>query len=503
MNLFKNQVVVNLLVSCSSFLSSIVISLLLVPYLVNHIGIAAYGFIPLAMFLTEYITLITQAITSSINRFFTLSYSRGNLVEAKKIFNTSLVIISFVSLLIFLIFIYPIYHPESFFNIGSDILYDVKWLFVLVFINFLISLITSVFNVALYAKNRVDYIQILNIIRVLIRFLFIIFLFNYSEVSLISVGIASVISGVIVFIISLFLFFHFLPDIDINIFLFDRKLIRNLLTFSSWLLISQLGFILFAKIDLLLVNVFFGDQKLGEYAVVSQLSSQLRVAFGVLVGVISPFILLKFTELKKNDFIRFLTSLYFIVSYLIFASLICLSVYSSDIIHFWIGDKYIQLSDILQLLLMGVGFMIAPTPLYCYINTIGKVKFAAIITVISGITNLALSIVLIKFTNLGYLAIALSSLIIIFARDFIIIPIYVFGVLNKIMKKYFFSLTRFCTTSILMWIISSFIGDYIIINSIYNLIITLILNFVILITIIGALIYFIEVKEIKGIFDAN
>ncbi|WP_345791152.1 oligosaccharide flippase family protein, partial [Providencia rettgeri] len=233
-----------------------------------------------------------------------------------------------------------------------------------------------------------------------------------------------------ILISSIYYFRKFTPDIKLSYINFDSKLAKKLLSFSSWLLISQIGFILFAKIDLLLVNLYLGDQKSGEYAIISQLTSQLRTAFGVVAGVLGPFILIKYSQLNKIKFSKLIINLYSTSSFLLFIPIIIIFIYSNEILKFWLGEDFSHLSSTLKILILGVGLMVAPTPLYAYINTASHVKFAAIISISSGVLNLIIAIFLLEFTSLSYNGVALASLSCIALRDIIIIPLFSFYKLN-------------------------------------------------------------------------
>lgn len=284
--LFSRQMLNNAAVTVMSFFSSVLVGILLVPYLVDNLGVAAYGIIPLAMFLTEYISIITQSITTSVNRFFTLKISEGDVKGALEIFNTA-----FFVMLVFVIFmslsvLYPIFNIESIIDIDGIFSEDVIVLFLCVFGNFILSILASVFNVSLYSLNKISIIQYINVLRVFIRVLLIIILFTLDKPSLTYVGYASLSSGAIVFVVSYFLCFYYRPEIKLAISNFNRERMSSLLAFGSWVLVSQVGFILFSKVDLLLINLFMGAQSAGEYSIISQLSSQLRTAFGVVLSIL-------------------------------------------------------------------------------------------------------------------------------------------------------------------------------------------------------------------------
>ena len=58
---------------------SIVANFLLTPFLIAHLGIAAYGMIPLVSTITSYMAVITTALDTSVARFLTIDLSRHDI----------------------------------------------------------------------------------------------------------------------------------------------------------------------------------------------------------------------------------------------------------------------------------------------------------------------------------------------------------------------------------------------------------------------------------------
>jgi membrane protein EpsK len=218
----KRQIFKNVIVNGFSFICNVVIALLLTPFLVNSIGVAAYGLIPLAMFFTEYIGLITQSLTSSVNRTLTISIQKGDISEANTIFNTSFFMMVFIAFAQLLLVSYPISQLNSIISIPEDLVVQAKFFFLLVFINFTLSLITSIFSVSMYSANRLDLMQISNIIRTLIRAGFIVTLFSIGNVDLITVGIASLVSGLFSLLYSIFWWRKLTPNFQLPHLLLRR-----------------------------------------------------------------------------------------------------------------------------------------------------------------------------------------------------------------------------------------------------------------------------------------
>lgn len=60
---FAAQLPRNLAANIAYFLVNVVIGVLLVPYFINTLGVAAYGIIPLATSITGYVAIVVQSLT--------------------------------------------------------------------------------------------------------------------------------------------------------------------------------------------------------------------------------------------------------------------------------------------------------------------------------------------------------------------------------------------------------------------------------------------------------
>ena len=85
----KGRFAVNLGSNLANFALGILVGLWLTPYLIRHLGVAAYGLVPLAVTVTSYMGLFTTALNAAVGRFITLCLDRRDYAEANRIFNTS------------------------------------------------------------------------------------------------------------------------------------------------------------------------------------------------------------------------------------------------------------------------------------------------------------------------------------------------------------------------------------------------------------------------------
>ena len=62
----------NLYTNIANLVVNIVVGIYYTPYLVNQLGLAAYGIIPLTLIVNQYISVLTGSLTSALSRFYTI-----------------------------------------------------------------------------------------------------------------------------------------------------------------------------------------------------------------------------------------------------------------------------------------------------------------------------------------------------------------------------------------------------------------------------------------------
>jgi O-antigen/teichoic acid export membrane protein len=426
----KKQIVKNITMNGFSFFCNVVIGLLLTPYLVKHIGVAAYGLIPLAMFFTEYIGVITQSLTASINRSLTLALQDNNLLEANKVFNSALFLMLFIATFQLICIYYPIKNITTIISIPALLSEQAVWFFAMIFINFSVSLIASIFSVSMYAANRLDLMEIANILRALTRVGIILLLFSIGEVDLISVGIASILSGLVVLLFAIYWWVKLTPSLTINPRVIAKEKLKPIFSLGGWLLVNQVGFLLLLKVDLLIINKFMGAVASGEYSVATKLSEVLRALSAVLSGVLGPVVMIYFAKQEFDKMIGITVVFIKFLSLLMTIPIVVVCVFSQEILSAWMGEEFEHLYVVVWLVTLPLVINLGITPLFAINVALNKVKAPALVTLMLGVVGVISSILLIQYTNLGYLAIAASSGIILTIKNAIFIPLYGAKILN-------------------------------------------------------------------------
>ena len=152
----NRKTIVNLICSIMVLCVNLIISFVLSPFIVKHIGVEANGFVTLANNFVTYAQLIVSALNSMAARFITLAYVNKDYKKANLYYNSvfwgNLIIVA-VLLLPAVIFILKM---EKMVDVPSNILTDVKALFSFVFFNFFVTTGFPNWDCGTFVTNRLD-----------------------------------------------------------------------------------------------------------------------------------------------------------------------------------------------------------------------------------------------------------------------------------------------------------------------------------------------------------
>lgn len=412
----------------------------LVPFYVHHLGVAAYGLIPIAMSFMEYVALITITISGGVSRFLTIDLQKHNYDQANQIFNTafwSLLALTFAS--IPFLYFFTI-HIESLIEVPVDQLTSFKWLFVGAITAFFISTISSCFSVSTFAYNRLDLHNYAQIAKSVIFVLSVVLFFLFNP-SLEKVALALLISALSSFAFDFFFWRKLTPDLKINFYFFNKKCMKKLADMGGWLVVNHVGYLLFLQIDLIIVNRLFGPNTGGEYASILKWSLLLRSMAGVLSSLLQPMLLICHANEKPEDIVRIskLSVKFMGLGLALPIGLIC--GFAPEILTLWIGPEFAKLAPLMLLILLHLTVNLSVTPLFLINICYNKIKLPGIVTLITGALNLLLAIFIPITFGIGEYGVALAGAIVLTLKNALFTPWYAARVLGIRTQTFFYEMS--------------------------------------------------------------
>ncbi len=400
------------------------LNLWLVPYLIRHLGVAAYGVVPLATTLTAYLGLITLSLNSALGRFLTIDLERCLFSSANRTFNTaffaSLMLCSVVGVVSF----WVVAAAPRLFNLPQGQETSAQWLFALAALAFMFSTIESNFSISSWARNRFDLRNGVAMLSRIAQVGIILLAFMFFNAQLWHVGLGMLGASIVSLIASIALWRHLTPQLRIQISAFDRSKVRQLSGMSGWMLINQIGSLLFLNIDLIIVNLYFGAEKAGRYGAVLQLSAYLRTLANMLVGVLTPTILAKYAENDWAGMNRISAQSVKLIGIVIAIPIGLLCGLSKSFLTIWLGSSFQASALLLVALTVHLSINLAVLSLFPIQLALNKVRWPGLVTFGMGVANIGLAIGLARWGGWGVIGVAVAGAITLTLKNAIFTPIY-------------------------------------------------------------------------------
>ena len=428
---FKDQLPRNLVANLVFFLINVVIGLLLVPYFINTLGIAAYGLIPLATSITGYVAIIITSINTSVARFLTVDLQREEYAAANRTFNTAFFGISAIILIMVpVIIVFSVFIP-FFFQVPSGQESGVIILFLGVFTAFLIRSWSGNFTVQLFAYNRLDLQNLVNIIHVIVQTVLIILFFTIFSPNLAFIGGAYLIGAIVASVVSIIFAKRICPFIKISVNSFDRTRVNDLCGMGWWVVINQIGALLFLQIDLIVVNIFFGAISAGEYAIALQWMILLRAISGVLSAILTPIVLTYYARDQIKSLIRISKSAVKLMGLAMALPIGLICGFAPELLTVWVGPQFTSISPLMWIMLLPLVINLAVLPLFSINVAFNRVRIPGIVLFIMGCANIVLAIILALFSGWGYYGVAIAGAITLTLTNSVFTPWYTARILKK------------------------------------------------------------------------
>lgn len=420
----NKQLVINLLAQLVGFVVNFGVGFFLSPFIIKNVGSEAYGFVSLGNNFVTYASLLSTALNSMASRFVTINYVKKDYKNASSYFSS----VFFSNVILACVFIVPatliVVFLENIVNISDQLVFDVKILWAFIFLNFLISLIGSVFSVATFATNRLYLSSIRSIISQILRALILFVSFSLFPKHIWFIGVASVVQNLYVMMTNILYTKKLVPQLKIQRKTFDFSKIKELLSSGLWNSINSLGSTLLESLDLLIANLFIGSEEMGILSVSKTVPSMVSSLIGTTISVFMPTLTYDFANEDIDSMIKDIRISMKITGLFTCVPISVLIICGDSFYSLWQPTLDAKILQTLSILTVS-GFMVSGVIniIFNIFTVTNKVKIPAIIQVATGIANTLIVLLLLNITDLGVYAVAgVSSALCIIKNLFIIVP---------------------------------------------------------------------------------
>jgi membrane protein EpsK len=383
-----------------------------IPFLINHLGAAAYGMIALANSLVMYGALVGTSLNVSTTRFLAIDLNQGDEASANRTFNTALVIsIIACSALAVPVGILTYFLP-ALFNVPVGLERATQFLFASVCAAFIVTILSSNFGVASVIRHRFDLRNIVNSLTMLTRVGIIALCFTVWPATLWQVAAAFVISAFIGLAGDVFVWRRLTPELHLDYRSIDRHHLRALVNLGGWSAVNQTGALLLMQVDLLIVNAMFGAEMTGLYGAVLLFPAMIHTLTEAVATVLSPVMMARYAVGDIEGVRRIARHSVKLLAVALALPVGLLCGFAGPLLHLWLGPEFARL-DVLLILLVGhLAVNLAVRPLFFVVTAYNRVKVQGLVTLALGFANIGLAIALARWSGWGIAGVAIAAAIV-------------------------------------------------------------------------------------------
>lgn len=404
------------------------ISFFLTPYIISQVGAEAYGFVGLANEFIGYAQIITVAINSMASRFIILKFHEKDYQGANKFFNSVLIANTILGFVLGICGFFIVLFIDKLVNISPNILFDVRLLWILMFLNFITSIITSVFGIATFAKNRLYLSSFRQIQAQILRSLVLIICFAFLPASTWYIGLGILIYTTVVAIYNYKYIKELTPEIEFNHKYFDFKSLLEVLKSGIWNTITKISGLLSSGLDLLITNKVVGATAMGILSISKTIPNVILAAFGTISSVFAPELTYSYAQKKYDDMKEQLICSIKILAFFSCIPMSILFAYGSEFYALWAPSQDNMLLHTLSIITcFAFVFSLPLEPLWNIFTITNKVKQSSLFLITTSFLSFLIVMISINFvtdkTIMLYIIAGVSTVFSLI-KSFTFLPLY-------------------------------------------------------------------------------
>lgn len=420
----RDKTIFNVICSVLVLVSNIFISFWLSPFIIRNIGVEANGFVSLASNFVSYATLLVTALNGMAARFITLAYVKKDYKKANLYYNSvfwgNLIIVA----VLIIPAIYLVARLDSFVDVPTGILRDVKLLFAFVFSIFFMQTAAPNWHCGTYATNRLDRAYLPGIIFAVLKAVLIFALMTAFTPKVWYIGLVNFVMALLDTAVAWYNTHTLTPELKVFVkpkqAVCSWSAIKDLVGSGIWGSISSIGNMLLSGLDLIICNLFIGATQMGILSLSKTLPHLVQSLSASICNAFAPELVINYAKGDKEKVLKDINRAMKLTAVVLIVPLAGIIVMSSEFYKLWVPSQDAKLLSMLTAITCaGYAFTSGTQILYNVFSAVNKVRINAILMMLSGAVSTAIVFILLKTTNLGIFAIAGVSVVVCLIRNLI------------------------------------------------------------------------------------
>jgi O-antigen/teichoic acid export membrane protein len=374
-----------------------------VPILLKYIGQNEYGLYQLMGSLVAYFSIMDFGLSSTVIRFYSEYDARADLRGIENTLGLARRIYYILTLIMLVLGAIIYFNIDNIFqsSLNSYEINESKKIFVLLLVNFIITLLTNIYTSIIMANEKFVFIRSLSIYQAVLQPFVIIALVMMSPRAFTIVLIQTAFN---LFVgLAKYFYSKFILKVKVSYHYFDKNLLHRMLTFSAGVFTVSVVDQIFWKSNQIILGIISGTAVVAVYSVAAQIYMNYMPISTVIQGVFLP----RITKLVSNQVADEELSDYFIrIGRIQFILLSCILigfiVFGQEFITVWVGSNYMEAYWISLIILIPFTIDLIQNLGLTILQAKSLYTYRAKIYFITAIGSIILSLVLsVKFGAIG------------------------------------------------------------------------------------------------------
>jgi len=412
---------------------SATISLVMTPILIHGLGDLYYGmWVLIATFLDSY-GLLDFGVRNALFRFVALYKGSNQRRALNSILSSGFMIALTTAAIVLLLTVLSVAFLPAFFNVEGSSRHIFRWLVALLGTGVAFAFPAQFLGTYLCACRRFDLFNFTIILTGVLRAGLIILVLRLHH-GVIAVGAITFGATVLSFLLNLYLVHRSDPEVSLRPSLAERARVKELLSFSVYAFIGNIGDQLRFFVDNIVIGRVLVIALITPFNIAGRLMMLMRQ---LLISLASPLSGVmaelegKDMQDELRDYFLHATRLTSILSFYVGFILL---VNGRNIITLWVGPDYQESYLLLVLLIAGYCIMLAQHPSVDLLMAKHRHQPRGWWTLAEGVANLILSIVLAR--RYGLIGVAIGTTIPMLIVQFFVQPWYTLAISGISPRRY-------------------------------------------------------------------
>ncbi len=413
----------NVLSNWGGFIFSALIAFFVSPFVVRHLGNSAYGLWVLIGSLTGYLGLLDLGVRGAVTRYVAKFYAQSNHEQASRLVSAALAIFLTAGILAVAVSSVVAVFAVALFRIPEASEHTARLVLVLLGSNVAVSLLSGVFGGVLVGLQRFDLSNAIEAGVAALRSLAIVLVLLLGN-GLVALAVVQLAFAIATGLIYALIVRRLYPELRFHVSRYDRQSVALIFSFGAYAFLLQVSNNIAFYSDSVVIASFLPVSAVTFFAIAGNLMVYARAIISGISTTMTPLASALEAREQKEDLQRILLKATDYATVIVLPIAVTFMLRGSSFIGLWMGVEYGALSGrVLWILSLALIFAAGNQAAASTMLGISKHKALVPVVLCEAVTNLALSIVLVR--RMGIIGVAWGTTLPNLAVSFLFWPWYI------------------------------------------------------------------------------